>query len=353
MAFFCFFVFLTATTRGRWQNAALTLASLAFVLCVLEGAGLYVEPKIVFDHGPGLVSPRPEVGWAPAHPGTFHDRKIVDGRLSFDVSYTIDGNLFRAIDAGKTGPAVSFLGDSFVFGTGVNDPDTLPQQFADLEGRALPVYSLGIPAYSPAQSLVTMQTGISDALLKTSELLVEFMAPWHAERTACKVDWVQTAPRYIVVDGALRRDGACSTTELNILQKSHFFKSFVMPRLNTNNDADFMRLLAVTKETIRLAHDKYRLPIILYYLNDPAPFRGTSWNDARVVKELEDAGAKVLPYNIPNQYKAPYLIPDDSHPTGLANAIHAARLATYIEQTFPDLSAARALAQRHAEAARP
>lgn len=353
IAFFCFFVFVTALTRGRLQNAVLTLASLAFVLCVLEGVGLYAEPKVVYDHGAGLVSPRPVVGWGPAHAGAYHDRKTVDGRVSFDVTYTVDANLFRSIDAGQTGPAISFLGDSFVFGTGLNDPETLPQQFANLEGRKLPVYSLGIAGYSPAQVLVTMQTGISDALLKKSELLVEFMAPWHAERTACKVDWVRNAPRYAVVDGTLRRDGVCPTYRPDVLQKSHFYKTFVMPRLNGNDDADLARLVAVAKETIRLAHDKYGLPIIVYYLSDPTPFRGTSWSNARIMKDLENAGAKVLSYNIPDEYKAPYLIIGDTHPTGLANSIHAARLATYIEKTFPDLAASKALGQKRAEVAAP
>ncbi len=352
-ALFCLFVLATIVTRGRLQNAVLSLASLTFVLCVLEGAGLYFEPAVVYDHGRGFISRRPVVGWGPAHPGTFHDRKTVNGRVAYDVTYTIDRNLFRTIEAGTTGPAVGFLGDSFIFGTGLNDPATLPQQFANLEGRKLPVFSLALPGYSPAQVLATMQTGVSDELLTKAELLVEFVAPWHAERTACKVDWVENAPRYSVVDGVLRSDGTCSPPAISLFEKSHFYKTFVLPRLRGNDDADLARLFAIARETVRMARDKYHLPIIVLYLNDPIQFRGTGWTDAKVMAMLKDAGADVLPYNFPDENKPPYTIVGDLHPTGEANAIHAGRLAAHIRETFSTLAVAKALEEKRADSAPP
>ena len=102
-----------------------------------------------------------------------------------------------------------------------------------------------------------------------------------------------------------------------------------------------------------MAHDKYHLPIIVYYLNDPVQFRGTSWTDAKVVAMLKDAGADVLPYNVPGENKPPYIIVGDSHPTGEANAIHADRLAAHIRETFSTLAVAKALEEKRADSAPP
>ena len=343
MSLFCLFVFATIFTRSRLQNTLLTLASLTFVLCVLEGAGIFIDPRIRLVQQAGLEVPKLVVGWGPAAAGVYTMVKTKGGHPLYDVRYTVDEDGHRLVQAGTTGPATTFLGDSFVFGVGLNDADTLPQLFADLEGRRLPVVNLGVGGFSPAQILAMMQTGIVDDDIKRSELLVQFVAPWHAERTACTKDWVAGAPRYGIVQGKVRFTGVCGTPPFEFLKQSAFYDQFIQPRVQTIFDKDIALLVAITTETIRLARDKYHKPMIIYFKREPAFLHRLSWTDDAIIAAWRAQGADVLDYSFDKDATDSYRFPFDGHPLRVANIIHAQVLARHIEERYPDSAAAEAL----------
>ncbi|WP_129396385.1 SGNH/GDSL hydrolase family protein [Methylovirgula ligni] len=310
----------------------------------METAALVAEPKSettkrdISDAKRSLDGRQTILGWRPAREGRYRAVKTLNGRVVYDVIYTIDNNLLRKTHAASSGAGIAFLGDSYVFGEGLNDAQTLPQQFADLEGRAYPIYNLGFSAYNVSQALIEMQTGMFDGLLNRSRLLVEFIAPWQAERTSCKASFVTGAPRYVDRDGKIELQGVCHPA---VSPWTYFaaYRVFVAPRLSIVRDSDIDIFVDVARATVQLAREKYKKPILVYYLRNPGYLkRLETWNDDKIVKALESAGATVLDYGIDNEYGDPrYEITGDGHPTGLANKIRAERLFTFLKKNFPDI----------------
>ncbi len=341
----------TMLASSAAREVLLTLTSVVFALCIVEYVGVLTEPKVVLDIEQGLAAPRLAVGWGPQREGVYRARELLNGRLVYDVRYTIDDRRFRKVHAGGTGPAVAFLGDSFIFGVGVDDADTLPQRFADIEGRKLPVYDLGIGAYSPAQVLASMQLGLDDDLLGRSELLVQFLAPWHAERSSCRRSWTVEAPRYERAGDGVRFAGVCRTPPLNSLKTSAFYRSFIEPRIGLVTDDDIALLVAITKETVKLAREKYHKPMIIYYKREQAFLKRLHWTDDEIIAALSAAGADVLDYSLPDEDDAKYRIVGEAHPTGAANQVHAEVLASHLRQAYPTLAATAALSRDTAKSA--
>lgn len=321
----------TWRTRGTLQNAFLSVSAFALGLWLLEIAGSYFEPRIEMIDDPGLFSARPIIGTGPSHAGSFRSRRTIDGKTIFDTKYTINERLLRDTISGQEGLAVTFLGDSFIFGDGIGNAGTLPQQLADLHGRRFPVFNLGFSGYSPAQVLALMETGAADDLFKRSGVLVQFVAPWQAERIACRSAFVRGAPRYETADQPTYV-GQCEP------RRSYFarfaaYRAFVAPRLQLVRPEDVDALIAVVNRTIITAQDKYRLPMVIYYLPDPAYLLATGYTDQDLTGEFVMAGARVLDYSFARQAEAPrYRIAGDSHPTGAANRIRAQRLSAYLSQ---------------------
>ncbi len=337
------FVGATVYSSGLAQNVFLSLASVCVVVVIIEFVALACERVVVRHEDEGFNVARLAVGWGPRAPGRYEAFTAINGRAAFDVHYTVDDRLFRATRSGTEGPATAFFGDSFMFGVGLDDDQTLPQLFADREGRRHPVFNLAMGGYNPAQVLATMETGFADDLIARSELLVQFVAPWHAERTACRPSWQHNAPRYAVIDGAVTYDGICPHHIIDVLENSSFYRTFVEPRLPRTNNAELELFTRVVEQTIRLSREKYHKPMIVYYLSEPAFLKGTAWTDEAIIDRFVKAGAKVLSYNMGDGADPKYKL-GDGHPSFLSNQVRAARLADFIKTAFPDSETAKALA---------
>ncbi|MGC2223711.1 MAG: SGNH/GDSL hydrolase family protein, partial [Methylocella sp.] len=167
--FFVFLVFadLASLLLGKGRNGLVVLASLAFGLSIIETTATILENKVPPVATNGLFVPQPIIGWGPEHAGRFHAEKTdpKSGVPIYKANYTIDSNLLRETRSGETGPTIVFFGDSFTFGEGLNDADTLPQAFADLLGRKQRVLNLGFSGYGPQQFLAELQTGRFDGVI--------------------------------------------------------------------------------------------------------------------------------------------------------------------------------------------
>ena len=336
----CAAIAATVVTRGTAQNASLGLASLLVAFCIIELLAMALETKVVATRDSGLFVPRLIIGWGPGHPGHYHAVRTVDGHTSYDVSYTIDDRLLRKTIAGTSGKGVAFMGDSYMFGEGLNDADTLPQKFADLEGRSEPVFNLGFSGYNPAQFLAEMQTGMFDDILTKSRLVVLFAAPWQAERTSCKASFVTNAPHYTLFGGKLAYRGTCHPLPHTFASYFATWRTFVAPRLTIISDDDIVNLIDVTKATTRLAREKYNAPVLVYYLRNRGYLHGLTWTDEKIMAALRAGGDDVLDYTIDLHANLKYDIPYDGHPNAFSNAIRAQRLVDFLKTTPPKGEAA-------------
>ncbi len=115
--------------RGNLRDSLVVLASPAFGLSTFEAIATISETTVsLVVATKGLAVLWPDIGWGPGHAGRFHAEKTntKSGVPIYGADYTIDSNFLREVHSVETGSTIVFFGDSFTFGIGVNDADTLP-----------------------------------------------------------------------------------------------------------------------------------------------------------------------------------------------------------------------------------
>jgi hypothetical protein len=104
---------------------------------------------------PGLTHPDPELGWTltPGWRGTHehHDYK---------AAYSINGSGFRGADARfhpASSPLIALVGDSFTFGTGVNDGEEFTQVLDREMAHLGRFYNFSVPGFSTDQEVLLIE----------------------------------------------------------------------------------------------------------------------------------------------------------------------------------------------------
>lgn len=332
---------LASLARGAVRNLLVVLASLVFGLGVLDGIANAMLPKLDFVDAKGVWGDRPVLGWGPTAPGTFSSAEYKNGKPVYKVTYTFDDDLLRLTKATKDGPTIAFFGDSFTFGSGINDVDTLPQSFADI-APGFNVINLAYQAYSPAQVLREMQVGLFDKRLESPRLFVLQTAPWHAERTSCRRAFVTKGPHYRLVDGKLEFAGPCATGEwqrfADAFRSLAFYRFFLEPIFARPSHADLETYIDIVNAITKLAHDKYRVPfVILYAFPQPRYLAGTGYTNQRIEADFRAAGAHLIDTNVDGKPGDVLEIPDNGHPTGTANRLLARKLLDDLKATMPEV----------------
>lgn len=129
------------------------------------------------------------------------ERRYLGEQLLLEASYTIDGLGHRVVagSAGADGPLVLMYGDSFTYGEGVNDDDTLPARLLAAGGGHCRPVNLGYPGYGPHQMLraleLDLDRGIVDAPVAGVVLLTGL---FHVPRVAGLAQWDWYGPRYLL-----------------------------------------------------------------------------------------------------------------------------------------------------------
>ncbi len=336
---FLWFACLASLARGRSRDLLAMLASLGFGLCVLEMAAILLEPKTLLNVSAGWTDYEPVLGWGASKAGTYHATSVdpKTGAMIYDVDYTFDANLLRQTISARSGRPIVFFGDSFTFGFGLNDADTMPQAFADLLQRKQRVLNLGNGGYGPQQFLRTLETGFRDGVIGPDPKLFIYTAlPTHAERAACKSPWALNAPRYALENGALAFKGPCyegwRLRAERFLLDTAAYRYFIQPyrRRIVREDVElFVRELAAAAN---LAKEKYHVDTLVLYVRSPGDLGNASVTDDEMMRRLGDAGAMVVDASLQKEKAegAAIGIPGDGHPTPLANRLRAELIKTYI-----------------------
>ncbi|VTZ52378.1 conserved hypothetical protein [Methylocella tundrae] len=335
---------LASLARGALRDALLIVASLLFGLCVIEATAATLEDRQVIVSTNGWNVRRPVIGWGPQHAGRFHSEKTdpKTGAIIYSAEYTIDSNLLRQTRSTDAGSTIAFFGDSVTFGVGVNDPDTLPQRFADVLDSKERVINLAFTGYGPQHFLREMETGIFDAEIGPHPRLFVFVtSPWHAERTSCKASWVVNAPRYELDNGKVAFRGACyegaSLRLREFLWNTAAYRVVFDPYRRKASHDDIETYIRILLAAVDLAKEKYGVPTLIPFLRSPdAYLRGTGFTNEAIMERLKQGGASVIDVSLLKEEAAgaEISIPGDGHPTPLANRMRAAMLKSYIEQNM-------------------
>lgn len=194
----------------------LTITILTLVLEFVLGTFV---PQNLREKGPFfLPEPKLPLGFYPSSRDERHIRKKSDGSVVFDVQYsfdefnrriTFDNNL-------KKEKVVLFFGDSFTFGEGVSDKDSVPFIFSK-KFPQYKTYNYAYRGYGPQQMLVKIQQGFSENELLSLPGVAYFMVfNFQVKRVAVVSDVLAWSggvhPHYTLDEnGDLRRAGFQST----------------------------------------------------------------------------------------------------------------------------------------------
>ena len=326
---------------GRWRDGFLVLSTLFLGLCVLEVAAGRLEPKSDLKISPFWIELKPVVGFGFNKAGVIHSRKAdpLTGAVVFDAHYTIGDTFDRVVRPAGTGPAVAFFGDSFTFGEGLNDADTLPQRFADL-GNGERVLDLAVTGYSPQQFLREVQTGVRDAVIGPKPRAFVFLtSPFHAMRTACKESWTNNAPRFALVDDHLAHEGVCyAGAALRVhefLQNTALYRLAIRPVVVRLTHADVDLYIRILAEAVRGARERYGVDTLVPFVRTaPNYLQGTGFDNDAVIAALRGRGVRVLDVTLtdPPGKEFTYEIRGDGHPSPAATLVWARNIADALKE---------------------
>jgi len=258
-------------------------------------------------------------------------RKTVGNRVVYDVTYRRDAIGARVTPDSAPASAkhsVVFFGGSFTFGQGVQDTETLPNQFARL-APSWHVANFGYPGHGPAHMLERLQRpGGARGLTNGRTIVVDVFIPDHVRRTIGSMriatTWGRDFPLYVVnEDGRLERRGTMQTGQpllaltYNVLAREPIMKCFNvdLPFSLIEKDLDLVaRIDAEAKALVHRVNPRAEFVVVLFPDHPRAEFPA-----ARLVPHLQAVGVHVLDYSTQLQGEEMW-IPGDGLPAPEAYA---------------------------------
>jgi hypothetical protein len=192
--------------RRPWSPA---LVFLLFNGGVIAAAFAAAEAYLLIHEAESPESPRYSseypvkddvLGSAPVRGVKVRATKFERGVIVYDVTYTIDSTGLRVaspVKNGKPAGCILFFGDSFTFGEGLQDTETLPYQVGLQSGGQYQTFNFGFHGYGPHQMLAEIQKGLVNQIVDCQPDYAIYQAlPHHVARVAGKVSFGKHAPRY-------------------------------------------------------------------------------------------------------------------------------------------------------------
>ncbi len=336
--------------RGnRWRTGALVVMAVAVAVALLDlFAGLFTATP----HGVGLViSPEPgtwnmpdaDFGYLP-HAGARIDVTASFGdQTIYRVRYTINADSTRATPPAPAGAdTYLFMGDSFMFGQGLNDDQTLAAQFArDADFHARTVL-FAAPGYAPNQWVRALELGRFDRLKSQNvKAVVTWIIPAHLERVDGDQPWLGPTPRYVLEDGKPVWTGSFNHHRLtNPLAGLRHFASDQFPFIRAigmrqRQQAEGELFTALMVRLQELARERLGASLMVIYSwpdETSAPHHDNSEVAqpmlVSILAALRQRGIPLL--SVDSQTKgydaSRLLFPHDGHPNALSNQLIAAEL---------------------------
>jgi hypothetical protein len=340
--------------RGnRWRTSALVVAALALSLAVLDAfAGLLSPTPINY----GLVRttvprwwppPDPILGFRPQPNSEALNTATFGPEIVYRRTYHFDADAARLTPQGPAGAdTYLFLGDSFIFGQGLPDDETLAAQFAKANGLKVRAINLGVPGNAPNHLVRAFEAGLLDRYAAQSvKAVVTWIIPAQLARVTGDGSWLGSSPRYVLENGVLRHTGSFNEYRLlhpiagakYLLGEQFAFVDAI--GMKQRQDEQVELFLAMMARLQQFSRDKLGAPLVVIYSwpdENSQPGHGQSEFAqpmlVGVLNRLRKLGIPLISVDrVTGKYDvARLLIPHDGHPNAFSTEIIAAELKRHL-----------------------
>ncbi|MGA8151698.1 MAG: hypothetical protein WB952_12160 [Terriglobales bacterium] len=333
--------------KGEWTRATLlNLGVAAAFLTAAEGYFSHHEPQSAVV-SPGYFLEDDILGTVPAKNFQAHATKRVGDHVYYDVTYSVGRDGLRVAPPWKPADlagTVLFFGDSFAYGEGLQDTETLPYQVGVQSGGRYRTFNFAFHGYGPNHMLAALEHGVVQRIADTNPQYAIYVAiPAQVWRVAGKVSYGQHSPRYLLkADGSVVRAGDFeglhpldkgATSFVKQCRKSAIYRRFVgpYPRVSDHDIALYFAIVLRSKNLLETEYPGLQFHVILW---PELPQPGQPVYD-ELLAGFTRLGIKVhlaseiLPDYRTNPTKY-YLNPADRHPNARANRILAEYVLTKI-----------------------
>ena len=323
--------------RGdRWRTGALLAAAFAVSLALLDVFAGFLTPAPI---GQGLVKttdprwwppPDPVLGFRPRPNSEVVATATFGGELLYRHTYHFDADAARVTPRAPAGAdTYLFLGDSFVFGQGLVDEQSLAAQFARLNEDKLHAVNLGVPGYGPNHLVRAFEAGLLDRYAgQRVKAVVTWIIPAHLARVTGDGSWLGSSPRYQLENGVPRYTGSFDAYRWthplaglkHLLGEQFRFVDAIGKRQRQQEQIDLFVALMARLQT--LARDKFGAPLLVVYSWPDEATQGGYADMERLVPVLGALRKLGIPLlSVDNLTSAinvsQLIIPHDGHPTAL------------------------------------
>jgi hypothetical protein len=253
--------------------------------------------------------PDDELGGAPQRGVPARVVKRVGSTVVYDVVYTIGSNGLRRSppDRGVAAKACAlFFGDSFMFGEGLADDQTLPWRVGVLTDGDVRVFNFGFHGFGAQQMLAALEGDRVEKAVDCRPTHIIYEAiPDHVARAAGYYGFMRHGPRYELVsapggsadsvayrghfDDDENNRSAARAAFAHVLAKSWTYR-WLASLSPLPDDEDLRRYVAIVKTAARVAAARYprsRFDVLYWDIHDGTPL------DGKVLPALGAAGLSV------------------------------------------------------------
>jgi hypothetical protein len=341
-----FFLGAIACLRRPWSPSIvfplLNASMFAFMVAAAEALLFAHESSPVYADGYGYEDD--VLGFVPVKGVRARSSKKEGGKLLYDVTYSIDSSGLREPPPviGKPSACILFFGDSFTFGEGLQDQETLPYQVGLQSGGRIRTYNFGFHGYGPNQMLSAIEHGVvRDRVECKPDFAIYQAIPDHAARVAGKVPYARHSPRYrLERDGSVRYAGHFDDEETQSrrrmeaqLSKSAIYRwlrNVLRPAVSADDLRLMLGIVRSAKEQLAHGYPGIQFHVILWMNRD---------EERPAYKELRRGLSEMnIPLHLVEEILPGYrpgaskyvLSAIDRHPSALTNRMLAAYVVNRI-----------------------
>jgi len=334
-----------SSKRNLIKIVGINLAAVVFALTVFEAylsfksGEFYLKREVSSEY----YKVDKFLGFAPNKGRKINYNIFYNDKVVFNADYSFDENGLRISppfnDRNSKG-SVLFFGDSFTFGFGVNDNETMPYQVGVKTNGKYRIYNFAQSGYGPHQMLSQLEHDIVKNVVSYKENIYAIYQaiPDHINRSAGLSYWDYHGPRYVlgkdkeVIFAGNFDDISLPKIILKYLNKSLIYRDLLgnIRFLNRERDIDlYIAIVLTAKKNFEKLYPYGKFHIIFWDNRFPAdekPEEILEWT--KVHRYFIDKGinvhliSNILP-DYPNNRLKYDISPYDKHPNVLTHRLIA------------------------------